>query len=271
MNWLESKSFESYWIGTAGVESFSRQISDRADNVLQEALEISISNVPKSIDHFSTVINYVPTVMSEGSLWNFLILTGYLTYTPSINDKTRGLASIPNHELRKHWRTVIKSLLEEKIIPMKLSELLSTLRNFDVQKFASVLQNLVTKSSFYDHTPENSYHMLGFGALGFAAEDFNDVVVTSNRESGHGRFDISVDFKDVKKVVIIEFKKSKSLADLDVDALAGLQQIIDQNYIANYSEYDCLLIGISFFKKHMSELKCQGLSTRPRSLTSIIL
>lgn len=82
------------------------------------------------------------------------------------------------------------------------------------------------------------------------------MVVSSNRESGHGRYGIRVEFRDLKKVVLFEFKRSEDEKELESDAFDGLAQAKKNKYVSDLRESQCLLIGVSFIQKEMSALKC---------------
>ncbi|KAJ3374853.1 hypothetical protein HDU92_000877, partial [Lobulomyces angularis] len=85
--------------------------------------------------------------------------------------------------------------------------------------------------------------------------DEKSVQVKSNKESGDGRYDVKVEFQNLKRVFIFEFKKSGDEDSLEIDAKKALQQIVDKKYSHGSTNYECHLIGVSFFKKKMSNLE----------------
>ena len=70
----------------------------------------------------------------------------------------------------------------------------------------------------------------------------------TKKKGGHGRYDVRIEFRSLKKVIVFEFKKSSNERDLDQDDEEGLKQILSKNYMANIpSEYDCLAIYVAFY------------------------
>jgi len=81
--------------------------------------------------------------------------------------------------------------------------------------------------------PENFYHGL---VLGLLAENSRDYILTSNRESGYGRYDVVMEPKDAgKPTVIMEFKvlnARRGEKTLEDTAENALKQIEEKQYEA---------------------------------------
>jgi hypothetical protein len=77
--------------------------------------------------------------------------------------------------------------------------------------------------------------------------------ISSNRESGYGRYDLCVTNVDVNvPAIIIEVKKADSFADMPKTAEKAVQQIKDKKYNAEILRKgikSCRHIGIAFFQK----------------------
>ena len=83
-----------------------------------------------------------------------------------------------------------------------------------------------------DAEPERFYH--GF-VLGLLADLSKEYIVTSNRESGFGRYDVMIEPKEIgKNAVILEFKvrNPRKEATLEDTVKVALQQIEEKQYEA---------------------------------------
>ena len=84
-----------------------------------------------------------------------------------------------------------------------------------------------------DAAPERFYH--GF-VLGLVAENANDYILKSNRESGYGRYDVVLEPKNISNpAVIIEFKVFDPKDDentLKTLPFRGLSEVPDFQLIA---------------------------------------
>ena len=182
--------------------------------------------------------------VDENAIWSLFLASGYLkaeSYT--LNEETGGdlyELALTNKEvqimfqkmIRKWFSSTgtvyngfIKSLLQDDVKSMNAymnRVALATFSYFDSGRNPSI-----------ETQPERFYH--GF-VLGLAVELADRYIITSNRESGFGRYDVMMEPKNgMDNVVIMEFKvrdsgDEKSLEDT---ADAALKQIEEQRYQAD--------------------------------------
>ena len=109
-----------------------------------------------------------------------------------------------------------------------------------------------TSVSFYDAGAEGFYHGL---VLGLVALMDNQYMIRSNRESGDGRYDISMIPRENRYPgIIMEFKWDKNLSDKALDSLSAeaFAQIEDKSYdteIRNEGVDTVIKLGIAFSGK----------------------
>ena len=125
---------------------------------------------------------------------------------------------------------------------------------FELKYLQDAMSRSLSLFCYMDTKTENSYHSFFLGVFGVALHDGMNVFVKSNAESGNGRFNIFIEFRDIKRVIIFELKQSKQPQALEKDAKDALFQILDRNYAYGFDDTHRLLIGASFHKRTMSSL-----------------
>ncbi len=125
----------------------------------------------------------------------------------------------------------------------------------DTKKLQDGIGEYLKKSiSFYDAGAEGFYHGL---VLGLIALMDNQYRIRSNRESGDGRYDISLFPREDKYPgMIMELKWDKDLSDEGLDALSAkaLDQINEKGYDTEMREEgvaDIIKFGIAFSGKNL--------------------
>ena len=259
MRAIESKECAQYWALTSGVHSLASFFGpDIRDHVLGIA-PLLFSNEHVCHKGFSTKIQYGKDTWDWTTVANFLILAGYLTFKATPGSPREGLIYIPNEEIKLSWQS--------DVIPL-FSAVFKGFTNRIVRVFHQpaisgpqlhrLMQSMLLKASYYDFPDESTYHKL---YLGIFLSAFGDEVVTSNIESGHGRYDLCIDLsKEMQRVILFEFKKSKQQIYLERDAKMALDQIIRKKYATSFKRFQCIAIGVAFFQKHVSSCHMQTIS-----------
>lgn len=166
--------------------------------------------------------------------------------------------SIPNREIAAVYKSEILSHLLQigAITRTTANKIAESLYANDYKKLQKAFAEYMDKSvSFYDAGAEVFYR--GF-VLGLLALMDNQYMIKSNRESGDGRYDISLIPREERYPGIIMELKSKK--DLSADELGGhadeaIAQIDDMRYDVEMKEdgiRDILKFGIAFSGKKVS-------------------
>ena len=265
MNYLESHDLKSYWIGSSYMETLFVLLDPHAKDAIAAVINLICSGAV-DVTPLTTRVNYSTSNWQICSILHFLVHTGYLTYRA--NPDTRVCqVSIPNKELEEHWKSefipLAKSYVRDVFDPKFSDRIRDCLTVFNSAELEALMREMILHPSFHDtcskkNNSENSYHMFFYGCFLAVLSDSPSVVVSSNKEAGHGRFDIRIEFRTVQKAVVFEFKTSRIIEDLEKDAGCALEQCKEKQYTADLgNEYQCYLIGVSFFKKQMSNLCIQ--------------
>lgn len=161
----------------------------------------------------------------------FVILK-VLKTTPSFNGDFMCEVALPNREISLVYNKEILQRLENLIPQSTAISIQEAIFSGDNARLKAQIQTLLMQSvSSFDTAGENFYHgfMLGRCAL------MSGAFLTSNRESGDGRYDIQLK-PTTKRLpgILIELKAEKDLDDEKLKRLSetALQQINDKKYDA---------------------------------------
>lgn len=161
----------------------------------------------------------------------FVILK-VLKTTPSFNGDFMCEVALPNREISLVYNKEILQRLENLIPQSTAISIQEAIFSGDNARLKAQIQTLLMQSvSSFDTAGENFYHgfMLGLCAL------MSGAFLTSNRESGDGRYGIQLK-PTTKRLpgILIELKAEKDLDDEKLKRLSetALQQINDKKYDA---------------------------------------
>ncbi len=232
---------QPYWLNTSDNQLVKKLITV-SDEEVKKDLELLLSDqtIEKTIDE---AIIFPGIEKDPAALWSLLLFTGYLTYTHL--ELKEGLTTvtltIPNKEIMILYKNLIKSIFETSLPSPNAAALLKSLTTGDAISFAELLQKFISSSvSVYDlpsNEPEKSYHLFVLGLLVLLSDNYE---IKSNRESGHGRYDIMIIPKKITKLgIVIEFKKVSSNETLELAAQKmkfniSFSQFIQQIQIFSY-------------------------------------
>ncbi len=221
----------AFWLSTGSNDIIGEVIAE-ADKEIYDRLK-SLVNGEKFVTYIDTGVIYPQIKNNPSTIYSFLLVAGYLKVlktTPSFNGDFMCEVALPNKEIALVYHKEILRQLQNIIPQSTAISIQEVVFSGDNIKFKSILQTLLTQSvSAFDTAGENFYHgfVLGLCAL------FGGSFVTSNKESGDGRYDIQL--KPLRKElpgVLIELKVGRDCTDEQLKRLSemALKQIIDKKY-----------------------------------------
>ncbi len=244
INFLDKRKAGAYWANSSAnslVEKLLRQGNTGIKKNFEDLLDGRAIHM--EIDE-QIIYNQLP--VKKNALWSLLLASGYLkvdgaTYLEKTG-RTYYDLKLTNKEVRimfenmvQDWFCVnddyndfIRALLMDDVKAMNVCMNHMAQEMFGFFDTAGSSQN--KKSS--GKRPENFYH--GF-VLGLMVELADRYTLTSNRESGFGRYDVMLEPRRPEyDAVIIEFKvQDKEEKELSDAVQAALRQIEEKNYQAN--------------------------------------
>ena len=239
-NFLDTGKFATYWVNTSSnglVNKLIREGSSEIKTAMEDLLKGSplISALDEEI-----VFNQLED--NDTAIWSLLLASGYLKAIESKfqmdTGKTICHLKITNQETLFMFRSMIEGWFNKPTV--KYNDFIKALLLDDVKHMNQFMNRIAreTFSSFdtgkqpSESEPERFYH--GF-VLGLIADSRLDYRITSNRESGFGRYDVVLEPKDkVKNAYVFEFKVQdpEDEKDLQDTVNVSLAQIREKNYDA---------------------------------------
>lgn len=246
----------AFWLST-GSNDIIGEIIKEADNEIYERLS-SLVNGGSFTTYIDTSVIYPQIKNNPSSIYSFLLMAGYLKVVKSsvsISGDFMCEVALPNKEISLVYRKEILQKLENLIPQATAIAVEEAIFSGNGEKLRDIISNFLIQSvSAFDAAGENFYHgfMLGVCAL------FGNSYVTSNRESGDGRYDIALSPK-VNNLpgIIIELKAEKNCDENELQELAktALKQINDKKYDTELKSKGVKTIykyGVAFSGKHVA-------------------
>ena len=238
-NFLNTGKLDTWWANTSGnglIGKLLRTGEPEIKSGFEDLLKGGTVTVP--VDE-QIIYNRLDT--SPDAVWSLLLATGYLKTIHAMTEKEAAdldserlyTMALTNLEVRRMFSRMIQDWFAQT---GGLSRFAKAMLQGDVRGMNRYLSDIMlTSMSSFDggknpsiKLPENFYHGL---VLGLLAENSRDYVITSNRESGYGRYDVVMEPKDVgKPAAILEFKvfdlldDEKGLEDTVENALKQIEE-----------------------------------------------
>lgn len=184
--------------------------------------------------YIDTGVIYPQIRNNPSSVYSFLLVAGYLKVVrvdPAFSGDYMCEVALPNQEIAFVYNKEILQKLTDIIPQATAISIQEALYSNDVQRLQKEMHKLLLQSaSCYDAARENFYH--GF-VLGLCAMMDNRYYISSNGESGEGRYDLQLLPKSANMPgILIELKAAKSLSGDKLKQLSetALAQIEDRKY-----------------------------------------
>ncbi len=240
INFLGKKKLSAYWANTSSNQLAGDLIQKGTVGIKQLAEDLlNGKSICVGIDE-ETVFDSL--YYQKDAVWGLLLASGYLKvdgFRQNRKGKREYMLSLTNLEVREVFDRMFSRWLDSMEYPE--GDFSDALLDGDLTAMDRILNDILISSiSFYDsgakpsksRLPENFYHGL---VLGLIASLRNLYAVTSNRESGFGRYDVLLEpLTAVDDAIILEFKvhDGKKGQDMEATVDAAIQQILHKQYAA---------------------------------------
>ena len=247
LNFLAKGTYDIYWANTSSNRLVGKLIQE-GDEEIKQSMERLLCG-----EHLFYPIDeqivYNQLYNDEWAIWSLLVASGYLKildyeHIEKIGPERKPLyeLTLTNGEVRCMFSEMISGWFDQARASYRY--FLKAMLQNDLKAMNNYMKRVTLQTFSYFDTgkgplgdePERFYH--GF-VLGLLVDLSPEYTVTSNRESGFGRYDVMIEPKKIEDVskpaIIIEFKvhDSEDEESLKDTIQAALTQIEEKQYEAN--------------------------------------
>jgi hypothetical protein len=233
LNYLDKNKFRTYWANTSS-NSLAGKLLREANVNVKEKFETLLQGgtIESNLDE---QIVYNQLGKKKDSVWSLLLASGYLKVVYADVKNEQYELTLTNYEVKRMFQNMVIDWLSTEdesyndFVKALLLGDLDAMNEYMNRVSESLFSSFDTGVRPSKKEPERFYH--GF-VLGLIVDLRERYVVTSNRESGFGRYDVMLEPCGEDDAIILEFKvfnqrKEKTLEDTVASALA---QIDEKNY-----------------------------------------
>ena len=243
LNFLDTGKIGAYWANTSSNELVGKLIREGSRRVKTNFEDLLAGKtICCPIDE---QIVYNQLDRSEGAIWSLLLASGYLKVVSHESEETVTAGGFPNYELmltnyevKRMFQCMVHEWFDEE--SGAYNDFVDALLAGDIEAMNEYMEGVTGQifSSFdtgkrpSGSQPERFYHGFVLGLIVDLADRF---IITSNRESGFGRYDVMLEPKKKEEdAIILEFKvfNPKRERSLEETVHAALTQIEEKKYEA---------------------------------------
>jgi hypothetical protein len=238
INLIHKDKIDVYWANTSSNGLVSKLIREGNRGIKETFAELLKGEVLKTEIDEQIVYNQLDN--DETAIWSLLLASGYLkvvncqTIIDGLKRKYVYELAITNYETERMFENMVKGWFGA--VRYEYNQFIKEMLAGDIEAMNEYLSQILLEcAGFFDtgrgEIGESFYHGM---VLGLLVELRDDYLLTSNRESGFGRYDVMIKPKDVAKgkACILEFKivNKRRKETLEETVQAALKQIEEKQY-----------------------------------------
>ncbi len=241
IHFLDKGKVGAYWANTSSNSLVEKLVRESSPDIKQ-AFEDLLGGGSLHVEIDEQIV-YNQLYRKKNAVWSFLLACGYLrvagTEFVERSGRTYYDLALTNREVHIMFENMVQDWFSGNddyngFIRALLSDDLKAMNIYMNRITLEMFSSFDTGKGPSEKRPENFYH--GF-VLGLMVELADRYVITSNRESGFGRYDVMLEpgmLPAAGNAIILEFKvQDEDEKGLDDTVKAALRQIEEKDYQAN--------------------------------------
>ncbi len=242
--YLDERKFTTYWANTSSNSLIGKLIREGSVDVKLTMEDLLAGGTLHTKIDEQIVYNQLDNV--EDAIWSMLLASGYLrveNYESNADGEEKYELKLTNQEVVFMFKKMINGWFQKPT--SAYNAFIRALLKGEVEAMNAYMNDIALATfSFFDtgygigspSKPERFYH--GF-VLGLMVDLADRYEITSNRESGYGRYDVMLKPRNKEdNAIIIEFKVCRKAKNqtLEEAVTEALKQIEDKGYEATLVE-----------------------------------
>ena len=239
VNYLDKRAIGIYWANTSSNSLVGKLIREGSPDIKMTMESLLRGEAFSTAFDEQIVFNQLD--QGDNAVWSFLLAGGYLRVVHYefnlMRRKAEFVLKLTNLEVQVMFERMIEGWFEgcRRVKNAFLQALLTD----DIAGMNSYMNKVALQTFSYFDTgrngteePEHFYH--GF-VLGMTVDLADRYVITSNRESGYGRYDVMLEPRNAEDdAILLEFKvQEEAEKELSDTVQNALRQIEEKGYQAN--------------------------------------
>ncbi len=241
LNFLDKRKFSAYWANTSSNRLAGKLIQEGSGEV--KIIMEDLLKGERLCTDIDEQIVFSQLGENENAIWSLFLACGYLKADHYQADEETGKEhyelSLTNKEVRIMFERMIRGWFSQK--EPAYNAFISALLAGDVKAMNRYMNQVALSTFSYFDTgkspskeaePERFYHGFVLGLIVDLADRYR---ISSNRESGFGRYDVMLEPKNSRgDAILLEFKVYDRMEEhsLEETVQAALKQIEERKYAA---------------------------------------
>ncbi len=241
LNFIEKKQFTTYWANTSS-NSLVGNLLKEGNHKIKKQFELLLNgnSIRVPIDE-QIVYNQLDT--NDCAIWSLLLASGYLKVLSYDRaellmpyEEVHYVLTLTNYEVNRMFYTMVRDWFRSSqdyndFVQALLCDDLDAMNEYMNRVALQTFSYFDTGKQAHGAEPERFYH--GF-VLGLMVELQNRYIITSNQESGFGRYDVVLEPRvpNENDAIILEFKVKNKRKEktLEETVAIALKQIEEKQY-----------------------------------------